>query len=649
MKFLFMALLAASAAQAAIPPQWRVYQPVQVKAAKPSRVKLSFALQDSAAPDLSDLRIFDQAGAEQPYLLVIPQQQQPRRERPSRTDITAERGRTLITLETGRTDALSGVLLETSAAEFLKSADAAYSTDGSSWQRIARARPVFRTADGRENLLIDLPRGFYPHLQITLDDSRSVPAEFSGAGLVLWEPEPPGIETIPATDFKISLSRNRKDYQITLPAANLYAQDIVLFSRDRVFSRNVAVSAAAEEPDGRARITGLGTATAYRMFIQGHPMVERAAIPVRRRLTHAKTLTVSVTEPAGHSFTLSRIETRIAPVYAEFLPPGPGMYFLCAGNPSARKQGYQLDFSGAKLAALPSRPAEQNPDYSPAAQAPRQPAARRDDISKWRHRALLKPSAKGPQYLELPPEILSRAQPSLADLRIVSGQANTAYAVDDAEISRKIIPRIFPQPPGGQSSAWKLVFSRPALPLTEISCALPDELFSHRAQAYEYDGADRRMLGEAVWSRTPGQTERRYILAIRRPQTDAVWLEIDNGGQAALPVSEFAAYYSTRRIHFATAQAAETYIYYGNPGAEPPGGGIALSTEAARTQVFASGEETRGPSGWSGAGSSAAPKTGKAVFWIVLVSALAALTAVQAVRVSARRKRRHRARSRKII
>jgi len=626
-------------AHAAVQPNWKYYQPVQIRAARPVKIKLSYDLLDRAAAGLADLRVFDEEGGEVPYIIAMPSGENPRDLAPLRFAVAAERAQTVITAAADPSKYISAVALETAARDFMKSASVQISTDGARWLQIARARPVFRQ-DGRENLAVDFPRGAYAHIRVTLDDAHTAPIAVTGLKLRTPGSEPAGLETLRAADIKITLSKNRKDYRFSLPAKNLYVQDIGIASGDRTFSRLATLSVERQTPSGGVQVSGLGEFTLYRLFFDKSPMVERVKIPVRKRLDGAGAVTVSITEPLGRSFTLSRIETRVAPVYLEFYPQKPGTYMLGVGNPLAEKPDYNTEalsreFSRAKLAAHAAGQVRENPDFFPA----RAPVKTADsgaelDVSKWPRRALLEPQTKGLQYLELTPLTLSRSMPSLADLRLESGGKQVPYMIAASVISRKLVPVVTPQPEASKQglSVWELALPWPGISVSEVTCAVPDSVFEREVRVYEYardsQGAKRRRdLGFSQWTRTPGQTERKYIVGISRPVSDRLYLEARNGDDEPFGLSEFAVYYSTKRLFFKTDGEHEVRIYYGNRQAAAPRYAVFAESElnSARTEVRLANEETPGKKGWP---KTIPPgKTERKAYWFLLAVAAALIVA----------------------
>ena len=132
-------------------------------------------------PALEDLRLYDDAGNEMPYLIERPvPDRRSRAERKIISGFAERRHNTVITLETGLAQPLDGVTLETPANDFIKAVRVESSDDGNRWQMLAQGQPIFRQPYGASHLQISFPAGASPWLRLTVDDQRSQPIPFTG-------------------------------------------------------------------------------------------------------------------------------------------------------------------------------------------------------------------------------------------------------------------------------------------------------------------------------------------------------------------------------------------------------------------------------------------------------------------------------------
>jgi hypothetical protein len=643
-RFLSFAAVAACAAATAFAAgeqgNWRYFQDVQIKTVRPVRVKLDYGILNGAADNFTDLRVFGPDGTEIPYILFPSAAQPQKPQQNAHFSISTQRTETDILLDCPAGESLRGITLATNSDDFIKGVSVKYSKDATDWKLIARARPIFRQSGGRENISIDLPRGYYPHLQAVIDDATSSPITITGVAMQTDGGDPAGLETIALKNFTSVAAKGRKDYTFVLPAKNLYVHDIKLISPDRVFSRVVSASAGSDASSGSSRVIGLGSATIYSMFMQGSPLVQRTSLPVRRRLDGANTITLSVAEPPGHSFTLSRIEVRVLPAFAAFTPKKAGAYAIASGNATAALPQYRHESDKqqndmGKFTLVPAGKTRENINFSTTGTAiPAADTGAAIDTKNWSHRSAIAPQTQGVQYFELTPEVLSHAARNLSDLRLVADGKQVPYLIDTEKISHRITPRADKQNPDSKEniSLWQLTFQYPNLPLTELSCATPDIPFTRDITAYEYTTGpsverQKRILGHAQWTRSPGQTDSRYLLSITRPQSERIFLEVQDGDNTPLDLSDFSAYYATSRLVFQTAQPRNVFLYYGNASASMPDYDLKLSSDsiakAGKTAVRLLPEEKSG-SGWS---EETAKKAGRTGFWFVLILVAAGLIA----------------------
>ena len=79
------------------------------------------------------------------------------------------------------------------------------------------------------------------------------------------------------------------------------------------------------------------------------------------------------------------------------------------------------------------------------------------------------------------------------------------------------------------------------------------------------------LLGQAQWTRTSASAHDTLALQFTKyPQTEYLFLKIDNGDNPPLKLSNFSLTYQTRQILFKTNPGSELYLYYGNSAASAP-------------------------------------------------------------------------------
>jgi len=182
---IFLPIVSRAAAQTTppLPDPWRYKQALEVPAAGLTRVDLPLATLDASRPALEDVRLFDPAGKEVPYLIERPAPKPETRQPAKAFHASLGEGVTTIELETGLTQPLSGVTLESPAREFIKSVRVEGSHDRQDWQELTAGAPVFRQSTGAEKLRVKIPPAVWEFLRLTVDDRRSEAVPFTGAHL----------------------------------------------------------------------------------------------------------------------------------------------------------------------------------------------------------------------------------------------------------------------------------------------------------------------------------------------------------------------------------------------------------------------------------------------------------------------------------
>src|SRR5260370_36707967 len=122
-----------SARAASLPGEWPHEQ--QFNVPTPGLVKLSLPVEtlDAARPALEDARIYDDAGNELPYGIERPSPAARLIQSAKSFQVSLNANATVITLETGLTQPLEGVTLESPPASFINPAQIEASADAKNW------------------------------------------------------------------------------------------------------------------------------------------------------------------------------------------------------------------------------------------------------------------------------------------------------------------------------------------------------------------------------------------------------------------------------------------------------------------------------------------------------------------------------------
>jgi len=138
------ALAIAGSAAAGLPADWQHDQPFDVSATGLVKLNLPVETLDAARPGLEDLRLYDATGSEVPYLIDRPVPVVKVVQNVKSFHVSLTPSNTVIILETGLSQPLDDVTLETPAGNFLKPVRVEGSTDLKRWQILEQGQPIFR-------------------------------------------------------------------------------------------------------------------------------------------------------------------------------------------------------------------------------------------------------------------------------------------------------------------------------------------------------------------------------------------------------------------------------------------------------------------------------------------------------------------------
>ena len=641
-----LALLATGVAplRALSPAEWRYQQALEVPVPGLVRVDLPPATLNAARPGLEDLRLIDATGAEVPFVIEEPAPQRGIRQRAKSFRVSLAAKSTAIVLETGVQKPVGGVTLESPARNFVKAVRVEGSHDAQEWQELAAGRQVFRLPDGTAKLDVEFTPGTWEFLRLTIDDQRAGPVPFTGAevhGEKTGAPTAPVAVTIKSRDESPGVTRLALD----LGAANLRLATIELETPEPLFTRAVTV-AVPEIADEAIRENPIATGTIHRVALDG-TTAEWLRVEIEHRV-RSRELLILVRNQDSPPLRISGVRAERRPVRMVFLASGAGTFRVLSGHAQCAAPRYDLAalagrFTGATASEIKPAAIAENSEYRvPDALAGMGETSAPLDVSQWKFRKAVQIAGSGAQQLELDLDVLSHANASFADLRLMRAQRQLPYLVESTSILRALTPQITAanDPKKPRLSRWSLKFPQPALPLTRFACASPTPLFERELRLWEEVPDERgdkypRELGRATWRRTPADPARDVIFEItQRPLTDTLLLETDNGDNPPLDLATVRAWHPVTRLAFKAAPGAgePLQLYYGNEKASRPRYDLALVAPqlfAAEKTVAALGAEEGGKkSTWL----AAEPLSGSAriAFWAVLALVVAALLIVLA-------------------
>ena len=590
--YVFALLFGVSAAAANLPSEWQRDQSFDVSTTGLVKMSLPVETLDAARPSLEDLRLYDQAGNEVPYLIERPAQVAKAAQAVKALQVSLNANTTVITIETGLEQPLDGVTVETPAMNFIKAVRVESSDDGNRWQTLAQGQPIFRQPDGASHLQISLPPTSSKWLRLTVDDGRSPPVPFTGALVHPAMDKPPPGELIPATVTERDENPGETRLELSLGAANLSVASVQLETTEPLFMRQVIVAFPKVSED-TIREETIGQGTVYRIAVEGQNPSQNLSVPLDS-LVSSRELFLLIKNGSSPPLPISAVHVERRPVHLVFLARQPGAYHLLTGNAHCDAPRYDLAALGMNLKDLAVSPIKispptDNPDFRAAEVLPGlEVTGAALDVSDWKFRKPVKISKDGgAQQIEPDLEVLAHARPGFEDLRVLDGSNQVPYIIQRTSISRALTPSVTPTKDAKDPklSRWIIKLPQSGLPIARLTCVSPTPLFERSLSLYEEltdERGDkyRRVLGGATWTQTPERQSKEFTLTLDGTlQSDTLFLETDNGDNPPIELEKFTAFYPATRILFKAKPKDELFLYYGNPQVAPPSYDLSLVAE----------------------------------------------------------------------
>ncbi len=623
---LSVALGAASPGLALTPTEWQHRQALGVAAAGLVRVDLTPASFDAAGPQQEDLRVTDPSGRELAVLVDRPRAPSARLLRPASFEVKLVDGSTQITVMTGSKDWLASIFLETPSPFFMRATQVEVSDDNASWSTLDQGVPLFRQW-GAERLELPLRGRAAAFIRITVADRRAAPLPFTGARLLAEAGPAP--EAVPVGGRIAARDEFAGETVLTVDLEGRHQPLAALgiAAGDPLFMHRVAVC-VREVRDGLPGERTIGTGTVFRVSLDGAPAREQLEVPLAFS-PDTRELLVHIYNGDSPPLAVDSIRLSRFPTSLLFLAPVAGTYALLSGNPQVGPPHYDLaafasELRGANATVVVPGAIEDVPGYHErdTLGAPPMPdvplTGAPVDAKDWSFRRSVEMASAGVQELELDPDVLSRARPDLADVRLLRDGNQIPFVLERPALARSLefSPVSSPDPKRPTVSLWALRLPKAGLPLRRVVLATSTSLFQRQFRLYEKpgqpgEGPSEQVLAAGLWIRTPepGSPAARVFELQDRVSTDTLWIETDNGDNPPIALGAVQAVYPVARLVFKVAETDGLTLAYGNPSAGAPRYDLSLvaprlltsSRNAAHLGAGGQGPGTRNPfSGISG-------------------------------------------------
>jgi hypothetical protein len=564
---------------ATLPADWQHQQSFDVTATGLVKFSLPVETLDAARPGLEDLRVYDDAGAEVPYLTEhpMPAPRIVRNAKSFQTSLNPQN--TVVTLETGITNPINTVALETPANNFIKSVSVEGSADGRAWRPIVQSKPIFRQPNGMSELGIGIPPAAWVWLRLTVDDQRSQPVPFTGAHLQAASGASAPDEPVTVSIGERHETPGETRLTLNLGAANLMLSQVQIETPEPLFKRQVTIAVPQIREDS-IREQAISSGELYRVTLEGQIASQNLSLGMENQVG-SRDLLMLIQNNDSPPLPITAVRAMRRPVYLVFSPKQSGTYHLATGN--ARCAAPRYDLAGLagnlkSIAVVPVKcsPLSDNPAYHP----PEVLADVQDngpplDVASWQFRKPIKISRAGPQQLELDTDVLSNARQGLWDLRVLRDGKQVPYILERTSISREIAPEVTVTN-DSHISRWKIKLPRAYLPVSRLACEDGGTIFQREMTLYVQTSDERgeeymRVLNQDIWTQTPDHKGKKFTLDINNvPNGDTFYLQTDNGDNPPVEFGKFRLYYPVTRVLFKAKAGDLLHLYYGEPQVSAP-------------------------------------------------------------------------------
>jgi len=625
------------------PVEWKNQQEIRLDKAGLLKFPLPLETLDAAPENLADLRVVDGKNNEIPYSVDRTTVEPLLISQAVKFETTLRDQSTVITCVTGIEQPIDSLWLETPSHDFIKAVRLEASKDGKTWKSLAEGQPIFRQPNGAANLHLSFPAGVWGRLRLTLDDRRAPPIPISNIQ-IQSAGKTASSEPFELTEVSRTESAGQTRIVLRAAGAHITLAELSIETPEPIFTRQV-VLLTPQFSENEAHEVALARGTLFRIQMEGSPSVSNLGFAKEATLS-SRDLILMIQNQDSHPLQVSKIKATRRPVNIVLSTSEAGPLRLMTGNARANAPRYDLasfskNFSKIPIARVSIAPIQANPMWHPVEPLPEIPLTGSViDIRKWKFRRPLKIKSTGIQELELDPELLSRTRSSFEDLRIVTDGKQAPYVLERTSLLRSLNPvmEAADDPKQPKISRWLLKLSHPSLPISQLRCTVSNSIFKRDVQLVEEITDERGILhrqevGRATWVRTAGQNKMQLMIVLNRLLlTDRLFLEVNNGDNPPLQLSDFEVWYTATRLLFKASPGSEMHLYYGNPNIQSPQYDIGLVAgqilSAEKTTASLEKEERLGKPTLGE--NSIVKSTAGALFWIVLVVVVGALLVVMA-------------------
>lgn len=559
---------------------WQHEQAVSVT--EPGLIRLDVPPEtlNAALPQLADVRLLSPSGVETPYVIGWPVASAPREisSRSFKTRLIDQS--TMLEIETGTTEAIEAVSLESPAASFIKAARIEGSNDGEQWIELAANEVLFRQGGGAGRMRIPFTSGTWQSLRITVDDKRNNPVPFTAARFLLT-----GTKSVTLPQAVTMKSREEKPRQtklvIDLGAANLSLAALRIAASDAVFSRRVTLSWLSDN-NGQPMENFIGSSDIYRVTADGLT-TSSLMIPLHHSVPTA-CIVVTIQNGDSPPLNIAAIEAERHPVSLMFYATETGSWKLLSGNANAATPSYDLatlkqDLNKAGGTELKPGALMANANYKASPALPNvQSGGASIDLARWRYRRPVTSGQPGVIRVELDAKTLAHAQTSLDDLRLIQNEKQIPFLIDHTNARRTVQPILTKDVDSKRRSVslWRAAMPIDGLPVKQLILTSPTPLFERTLLAWaktkdQMGNEYRSHLGTAHWTKQAAGRNSELALSLNSARLpEEFFIETDNGDNPPIEIENVLAHHAVHVVIAKITGTAPVFLYYGNNQANAP-------------------------------------------------------------------------------
>lgn len=578
---------------------------------------------------LDDLRLFDAAKAEVPYLLLATPAAEERWIGGEILWVTPTKASSGFELDLGSIATIDRVRIDGIHAPFLKRARVEGSGDRAHWTLLAADTTLFDLPDEQlKNHDVTFPAGAHRYVRVTWDDRAS--ARVIGMGDVRARVQTNTIAAegprLNATFHARGSEPGKSRYRIVLPGAHLPIAAVQL----QVANGNVFRDASISEgrlTNGAIEQVPLGNAKLRRAERDG-AVAEQLAIPIE--FPTGAELELLVDDANNPPLQITGIVLQLAPL--------PSIYFesrdgapLTATYGDDKRTAPQYDLEASRHAAEKSVAPEAKWSPAPVTAHAESDAAALPlrgavvDPNQFRYARPIASSAPGLASLALDAEVMAHSN-ALADLRIVDEHDAQVPYVVEVRADPLTVPLALPAARrDGSKSVYRLTLPFATLPAeTKLVLTTSSRVFQRSVQLDAVRENHNQTLDLETWSSAdPATPAPPLLFCCNLSGISALDLVIDEGDNAPLAITSASLLVPARALRF-HRPAGPLRLLYGNRQVAAPRYDLSLLaprlfSEAATELTLTSPVTAKEP---------ADEARSHTIFWIAIAGAVVVLLVV---------------------